>query len=208
MQLLINDLRNITSGFSFFNLNSLEFNVLGSGFGNSTYFRKFTQNSSLYSTSLINSSTELASVFFNKTPEVRFFSNEFPELIYKIKIGNYLPGDHLSTNFAHMYTTLNKKAILGVKGDWFNSSDILASLQKDSTALLMSSNLSHSAKGNVPGPFENNKTAFLDLFTTTLNAKSSYSLTNTLSLNFLHDFQHIPTSLFMAQSKQYRLLND
>lgn len=129
----------------------------------------------------------------------RFVNSEHPMFIYKIKIGNYLPGDQTSLNFPFLYTTLNKKSILGHKADWFNSTDILKSLSDDMKARQLSS-LKNSEQTSQE--FSHNKISSMSVLSdlNNISAGAPFSLSN--------PFNTYATSLFFAQSKQIRVLNN
>ena len=110
-----------------------------------------------------------------------------PELIYKIKIGDFLPDSTYKNNFQFLYSTLNSKSISGYKSDWFISNDLVKALGDDLTNVnLRFSFISNFVKFNELSP--------LNPYAAQL---TNYGLKAT---NLI--------SLFLTQSKQVRVLNN
>lgn len=105
-----------------------------------------------------------------------------PKLIYKIKIGNYLPTDLYNINFNFLFTSLNSKTVLDISLDWFSSTIV--------TSILVNS-IYNSKK--------------INNFNFELNKLSSLNILTNLSI---HNSSLIFSSLFSSQSKQIRVLND
>lgn len=182
-------------------------------FGNwKTLFNTLTSTPRLNSNVVVDletshSSTHLSDIHHTNTSffenitdnSSRFINSEHPMFIYKIKIGNYLPGDQTALNFPFLYTTLNKKSILGHKADWFNSVDILKSLSDDLKVknLLSEKNCEQNSQ-----QFAHNKASSMNVLSDLNNISTAtpFSLSN--------PFNTYATSLFFAQSKQIRVLNN
>lgn len=110
-----------------------------------------------------------------------------PELIYKIKIGNFLPDSLYKRNFQFLYSTLNSKSISGYKADWFLSNDLVKTLGDDmlstDTKFNFISNFVHLSESSLINSYFKNLT--------------NYQL-KTDSI----------VSLFFTQSKQVRTLSN
>nr|QTT61062.1 cytochrome c oxidase subunit 1 [Euplotes vannus] len=124
------------------------------------------------------------------TPEINARSLAFdnPEILYKIKTGNYLPDELTRANFTTLITSLNFKSINGYKADWFMSENTYNLIK------------SISAPGNLFNFFEftkHNGVRTADS-SVTLNSSTLIEHLTTLNLN----------SLFFAQAKQARVLNN
>lgn len=129
----------------------------------------------------------------------RFVNSEHPLFIYKIKIGNYLPGDQTSINFPFLYTTLNKKSILGHKADWFNSNEVTKAVTEDLTNRSWGS----ETLDQLSKDFTHNKSSSLNVLS---QAYSEKGFSNYFSV--IPRFNTYAVSLFFAQSKQIRVLNN
>lgn len=129
----------------------------------------------------------------------RFINSEHPLFIYKIKIGNYLPGDQTSINFPFLYTTLNKKSILGHKADWFNSSEVTKAVTED----LTNRSWGFDTLDQLSKDFTHNKSSSLNVLSQAYNENG---FSNYFSV--IPRFNTYATSLFFAQSKQIRVLNN
>ena len=129
------------------------------------------------------------SQFYNSTGLSNFRNLEAlsPELIYKIKIGNFLPDSIYRKNFQYLYTTLNSKSIAGYKADWFLSNDLITTLGNDLLEV------------NTKFNFISNFVRFNELSLT------NYYPTNLTNYQLKTDNM---VSLFFAQSKQVRVLNN
>ena len=57
-------------------------------------------------------------VFGSPLTNLREARYENPEILYKIKTGNYLPDELARANFSSLLTTLNFKSISGLKASW------------------------------------------------------------------------------------------
>ena len=161
---------------------------------------KFTQQNKLKQkpyTNVFKNSTDRLTVNETST-DFQFFQNSWnsfrnldwynPEYIYKIKTGNYAPDTLYKTNFSFLTTTLNNKSIAGYKSDWFLSKNINASSFQSTNRYNTLQNIIHHTSFKNVGDFlffknENNK-----LF------------------DHWQKMQNI--SLFFAQSKQARVLNN
>lgn len=111
-----------------------------------------------------------------------------PSLIYKIKIGNYLPGDFYSVNFKFLFNSINFKSVLGSSLDWFSSA-LSAEFITEPTGDLLGKTFAHAT----------NKISLSDLILSSAN-KSTLLLPEVLNTKFI--------SLFTSQHKQARVLND
>lgn len=142
-----------------------------------------------------------------------FTTTKHPELIYKIKIGNYLPDDLYKNNYKYLYTTLNTKSIFGQRAYWFQSNDVLSLIRSDLLTFnfywVNMSNYQNNSKmleADVPFPYIK------------LNSFYFYSFINNVNfINqlFINKFYFNPillnnyiTNLFFSQSKQNRVLNN
>lgn len=139
---------------------------------------------------------------FNETRNLDF---NYPEYIYKIKIGNYLPDALYKTNFSFLFSSINNKSIGGLKADWFNSKTILNDIvdfSQEVTQTKTNSSQLNNIKFNTFGTYN----SIID----GLSTKSLLNVFNTQNSTILSDNlqQTQLTSLFFAQSKQTRVLNN
>lgn len=178
------------------------------------YFYNFTSaaNSSI-NVQRSNFSTNYTNSFdFKKVNFENNFINQFtvakhPELIYKIKIGNYLPDDLYKTNYRYLYTSLNAKSILGHKASWFQSEDVSSLIKND----LLSFNyywFNNYFNFETQVPFDLNKFNGFYFY-------SVINIFNNYNQIFLSKFYFNPILLnnyvlhqFFTQSKQSRVLNN
>ena len=119
--------------------------------------------------------------FKDNSFDVRDVQHNNPTLIYKIKIGNFLPEPLYQTNYSNLINTSLKKSIFGIKSDWYqtnNLSDVfnLTSNTAKTNTLTFYSNLIRDNNSNI----------------------KVRHYTETLTL----------TSLFFTQAKQTRILNN
>lgn len=165
-----------------------------SGHGNSynttpsfPYLYSKIQNSSLIFKNVLTSTNlpHLPSALVFGSTHSRFSELANPELIYKIKIGNYLPDDLYSSNFNFLINSLSKKSISGRKSSWYSSATFLNLL--DDFKLTFATNQAPSTLNS--------------LFTTatqiTLTPHSTFTTTAQTAIN-----------LFLAQTKNDRVLNN
>ena len=134
---------------------------------------------------------ELMSVFNLSTDNSRKTHSDNPEILYKIKTGNYLPDELARANFSSLITALNFKSIAGIKADWWGSSNT-GSLVKDACA-----------EAQLPSFI-----SFLDFFSTTTLSNSSGGLTEGRSRMVDTLTSQNLQSLLFAQAKQVRVLNN
>ena len=69
---------------------------------------------------------QLLSTLHVSTSNLRKTHNDNPEILYKIKTGNYLPDELTRANFSFLSTSINFKSISGIKGDWWDSRNTLS----------------------------------------------------------------------------------
>ena len=131
-----------------------------------------------------------------------FFSNSFftdvigsprnllsdnPNILYKIKTGNYLPDELTRANFSFLLTSLNFKSISGIRADWFMS---------DQTGGFLTN-------------MTNTSNIFNSMFFYTGLARTLQPLNSTLDVYLINKLTTSNlSSLFFAQSKQSRVLNN
>lgn len=110
---------------------------------------------------------------------------ENPEILYKIKTGNYLPDELARANFSSLFTSLNFKSISGLKASWWDSKNL-------------SSLLDGAARSTTPSYF-----GFISAFSSVRTAPTlnTNQLTETLISQNLR-------SLLFAQAKQVRVLSN
>jgi hypothetical protein len=139
----------------------------------------------------------------------RNLSVNSPDIVYKIKIGNYLPDSFYSSNFDFLQTTFNFKNIFSSSPDWFNSENSRYSIYQLTGPL-----------GNETDSSSLNKK--LNFFNFILSTEFLLKSTNTAvndcitpSLNpvfktkdlFISESFTLPI-LFFSQAKQVRILNN
>lgn len=112
----------------------------------------------------------------------RSLHNQNPNLIYKIKIGNFLPEAVYNTNYANLVNTSIRKSIFGLKSDWF---------QSNSVNQFLNNNVYDGIKPNSLLFYKN-------LITNDKFSKENHYYTELQTL----------TSLFFSQAKQTRILNN
>lgn len=113
-----------------------------------------------------------------------------PEILYKIKTGNYLPDELTRANFTTLIAALNFKSISGFKADWFLSDNISNLLN---TPIASSSGIFSFFRFNA----HNTTVQSLNVCT----APSAPRIAETLTSTGI-------SSLFFSQVKQARVLNN
>lgn len=128
--------------------------------------------------------------FTSPEHNARSLAFDNPEILYKIKTGNYLPDELTKANFNTLITALNFKSISGFKADWFFS---------DNTKNLLNAPTDSSLGIFTFFKFNGHNTGAQSLNSrTTLDASR---LIETLTSTGIG-------SLFFAQAKQARVLNN
>lgn len=133
----------------------------------------------------------LMSVFNPSTDNHRKTHSDNPEILYKIKTGNYLPDELAKANFSSLVTALNFKSIAGIKAEWWGARDTRSLFQEACAGSQLPSFM-----------------AFLDFFsTTTLSGSAAGGVVSQSRLAETLASQNLQALLF-AQAKQVRVLNN
>jgi hypothetical protein len=109
-------------------------------------------------------------------------------ILYKIKIGNFLPDELYSSNFSFLHTSLNFKSVTGLQADWF---------------------LTDNLKSVLSNPAVNSKNPFDYLSYLNFNTQTSTLSESLFSVqdNFKVNGEALKFLLF-SQTKQTRVLNN
>lgn len=106
-------------------------------------------------------------------------------MIYKIKIGNFLPDALYKTNFNFLINSLNQKSVTGRKSVWFTAKAVIDTLNTNQQNLHLK-----------------NKFDFISYIN---------SVPSSLSLKHYIDYKKSSTllrDLFFSQAKSIRILNN
>lgn len=125
-------------------------------------------------------------VFSSSLVNSREARYENPEILYKIKTGNYLPDELARANFASLLTSLNFKSISGIKASWWDSKNLSSLLD---------------------GAARNSTTPSYFAFISMLRNGRTAATLNTNQLTETLISQNLRSLLF-AQAKQVRVLNN
>lgn len=134
--------------------------------------------------------------FENINTTKRYVQNEYPTLLYKVKIGNYLPDVPFRSTIDHTFNTLNSKTVSNRSSMWYFSSEIieLLKLKNNLTSLLNKDSL-------------NNYASHLDVFYVLKKINNNLNYYNT-KFNNNNNVNQKFTNLFMSQTKQTNVLNN
>lgn len=203
----------LSSPSFFFNLNNSSFiSIINFKFNQPTVRSSESfANTKLNSTNpFINSlNLEQFGLFESFNTNFRNTSMYSPNIVYKIKIGNYLPDDLYRNNFNFLQTTFNFKNMFSSSPDWFNSLSAMQSVFK----------LGYSNDSVLDSSFLNQKLNFFNftLNTEFLSQSKSSALTGLVNLNansllilknsLISETYTLPV-LFFSQAKQVRVLNN
>jgi len=133
--------------------------------------------------------------FIESGNNLRFLNLKTPNLLYKIKIGNYLPEDIYNNNFGFLLSTITQKSVSGKNSIWYNSINLL---QMTSNSAFFTTHLTQT--------FNLQKLNQFSVFAFSNQLKEHLIITNK-KLTAPYTNNSI-TDFFFSQSKQMRLLNN
>ena len=160
-------------------------------------------------------STQLEAIkssFLESFDSKRYLQSDSPSLVYKIKIGNYLPEKPFYTSYGHILNTLNARTISTRKANWFLLDTTESALLSNYESIRDAISLSTSSSDLTSFLFkkEGVYTSHLDIFNF-FNALS-HSLDFTFFLNKRWvSYNYLDqkfVNLFFVQNKQTLVLNN
>ena len=107
----MNLLNEISGGyFNLFSFNGNFFNFIYSS--NKIQFISYFKNKTTSMNASIN--FEMLDFFKSNNTSTRFNTYSHPNVLYKIKIGNYMPDDNVKYNYVNQLNSLNFKTTIGL----------------------------------------------------------------------------------------------
>jgi len=173
--------------------------------------RTFYVNQNPISTDSLNSNSFLNSIKISKLENMeskRYVQSDSPSLVYKVKIGNYLPEKPIMTNYDHILNTTKAKTLGNRKSSWFFLDSVNSKLLDDYKSLQTS--ITSLNPTNVIFKKDKKYTSHLDIF----NFYNIFS--SKLNNNFLVNTRWVSNNyldskfskLFFSQNKQTLALNN
>lgn len=134
--------------------------------------------------------------FENLSKTKRYIQNEYPSLLYKVKIGNYLPDVPFRSTIDHTFNTLNSKTVSNRSSMWYFSNEIIELMK-----------LKNNSINSLNNETIQNYISHLDIFYILKKINTNLKYYNTKFTNNNNINQKF-TNLFMSQSKQTNVLNN